>query len=340
MSKCKKAVIENIVVTFLIVIVLIYGAIAVQTYKERAVDRERKSIKYVGYNDDYYYVLKNKNTKEFVNNFENVKLIAYDKNNDIKQEYKLNFSSEEYPMVIDNANGLSNWILINDAENQKIMGINTENNETNILLDKTDVEDEVFKIVSYKIYDDKIVYAYHNWKDKTVIAVKDINTKKVVKLLELNEACQNIPLSIYEEKVAYLVDYKLYIQDIDTKEIINSGTDFTGPLEIYKDKVYTCKKEEAGLNFVQVDFHLNTNIILSNANSNEKVYLDNGKIVYRNYFYDAEQEKLYKLNEYNSRLKKQVIGDRIYTEVNEYEVMKINENYFEQSLGENIIYKQ
>lgn len=339
MSKFKKGVIENIVVTFLIVIVLIYGISAVQTYKERAVDRERKSIKSVVYNDNYYYVLKNNDAKEFVNNFENVKLIAYDKNNDIKQEHKLNFSSEEYPIAIENANNFSNWILINDAEYQKIIGINTKNNETNVLLDKTDVEDKVFKIVSFKIYDNKIVYAYHNWKDKTVIAVKDINTKEVVKLLEINEACQNIPLSIYEEKVAYLVDYKLYIQDINTKEIINSGTDFTGPLEIYKDKVYTCKKEETGLNFVQVDFDLNTKIILSNANSDANMYLDNGKIVYRNYFYDAEQGKLYKLNENNLRFKRPVIGERIYTEVDKYEVMKINENYFEQSLGENIIYK-
>ncbi|MBM6839348.1 hypothetical protein H9X77_14195, partial [Clostridium saudiense] len=84
---------------------------------------------------------------------------------------------------------------------------------------------------------------------------------------------------------------------------------------------------------VKVDFQFNEEIILEKIIGEPNLYCDNGRIVYDNYFYDTNDNKLYlRILENSWNYKRLLIGDYIYSKNSKYEELKEEENYYQYPL--------
>lgn len=75
------------------------------------------------------------------------------------------------------AKAYGDWILFKEITSRKIIGININKATTEIIVDKTPKNEEIYIIKSLDFNNNKVIYSYiYNFK--TTIAIKDIETEE------------------------------------------------------------------------------------------------------------------------------------------------------------------
>ena len=292
------------IIWFIITVIII--CIFVINYNEGKND----SIELVGNNDKYYFALYNNNKFTLENKLSDFQLVTYDKESNKKNEYDLSNIGNEVFADMREAKSSGDWILIKEIQNRKIVGINVTNGTTEIILDKTPKNEEIYAIKDLEINDNKLIYSYVS-NLKTTVVVKDIVTKEEYEIGTF-DTIENIPLTIYKDKAAYILDNKI--------------------------NIYTYSKGEYYEDLVKLDFQFNEEIILEKVMGESKLYYDNGRIVYDKYFYDTNDNNLYlKIIENSWTYNRLLLGDYIYSKGSKYEKLKEEENYYQYPLKVELI---
>ena len=319
------------IIWFIITVIII--CIFVINYNEGKND----SIELVGNNDKYYFALYNNNKFTLENKLSDFQLVTYDKESNKKNEYDLSNIGNEVFADMREAKSSGDWILIKEIQNRKIVGINVPNGTPDIILDKTPKNEEIYAIKDLEINDNKLIYSYVS-NLKTTVVVKDIVTKEEYEIGTF-DTIENIPLTIYKDKAAYILDNKINIYSLSDKKIIGTSDKlYSGELLLYKDNIYTYSKGEYYEDLVKLDFQFNEEIILEKVMGESKLYYDNGRIVYDKYFYDTNDNNLYlKIIENSWTYNRLLLGDYIYSKGSKYEKLKEEENYYQYPLKVELI---
>ncbi len=214
------------IIWFIITVIII--CIFVINYNEGKND----SIELVGNNDKYYFALYNNNKFTLENKLSDFQLVTYDKESNKKNKYDLANIGNEVFADMREAKSSGDWILIKEIQNRKIVGINVTNGTTEIILDKTPKNEEIYAIKDLEINDNKLIYSYVS-NLKTTVVVKDIVTKEEYEIGTF-DTIENIPLTIYKDKAAYILDNKINIYSLSDKKIIGTSDKlYSGELLLY-----------------------------------------------------------------------------------------------------------
>ena len=295
------------------------------------------SIELVGNNDEYYFALYNNNKFTLENKLSDFQLVTYDKESNKKNKYDLSNIGNEVFADMREAKSSGDWILIKEIQNRKIVGINVNTGTAEIIVDKTPKNEETYAIKDVELNDNKLIYSYVS-NLKTTVVVKDIVTKEEHEIGTF-DTIENIPVTIYKDKAAYILDNKINIYSLGDKKIIGTSDKlYSGELLLYKDNIYTYSKGEYYEDLVKLDFQFNEEIILEKVMGESKLYYDNGRIVYDKYFYDTNDNNLYlKIIENSWTYNRLLLGDYIYSKGSKYEKLKEEENYYQYPLKVELI---
>lgn len=288
------------------------------------------SIKLIGNNLNYYYALRSyKNTD--IQRFKDLKLIKYNKETNKKETQ--NFSDTYSYMSIDvkNSKTSGHWIIAKSNDKDALMGVNTETSEVVTLVENLHDNYNPYVLNKFQMQGNKIIYTT-TYDSKTKIFIKDIKDNKVISIGEFDSPV-DIPVSIYENFAAYILNNRIYLYDINSKKIIKkSDANFDDKLLLNKDKIYTFKMNSPYKDLVEVNFNMTPKVILKNIPFTNDLYCDNDRIIYNDYFYDSSNNKLYKsLIESRYPSSRLLLGDYILSKDLKYEKLKENKNYIECS---------
>lgn len=314
------------------VIWAIITVIIIWIFAIRYNEGKNDSIELVGNNDNYYFVLYNNRRSTLENKLSDFQLVTYDKESNKKKKYNLSNIGNEIFADMREAKSSGDWILIEEINNRNIIGINVNNGTAEVIVDKTPKNEETYAIKDLELYDNKLIYSYVS-DLKTTLVVKDIVTKEEYEIGTF-DTIENIPVTIYKDKAAYILDNKINIYSLSDKKLIGTSDKlYNGDLLLYEDNIYTYSKGEYYEDLVKVDFQFNEEIILEKIIGEPNLYCDNGRIVYDNYFYDTNDNKLYlRILENSWNYKRLLIGDYIYSKNSKYEELKEEENYYQYPL--------
>ena len=314
------------------VIWAIITVIIIWIFAIRYNEGKNDSIELVGNNDNYYFVLYNNRRSTLENKLSDFQLVTYDKESNKKKKYNLSNIGNEIFADMREAKSSGDWILIEEINNRNIIGINVNNGTSEVIVDKTPKNEETYAIKDLELYDNKLIYSYVS-DLKTTLVVKDIVTKEEYEIGTF-DTIENIPVTIYKDKAAYILDNKINIYSLSDKKLIGTSDKlYNGDLLLYEDNIYTYSKGEYYEDLVKVDFQFNEEIILGKIIGEPNLYCDNGRIVYDNYFYDTNDNKLYlRILENSWNYKRLLIGDYIYSKNSKYEELKEEENYYQYPL--------
>lgn len=314
------------------VIWAIITVIIIWIFAIRYNEGKNDSIELVGNNDNYYFVLYNNRRSTLENKLSDFQLVTYDKESNKKKKYNLSNIGNEIFADMREAKSSGDWILIEEINNRNIIGINVNNGTSEVIVDKTPKNEETYAIKDLELYDNKLIYSYVS-DLKTTLVVKDIVTKEEYEIGTF-DTIENIPVTIYKDKAAYILDNKINIYSLSDKKLIGTSDKlYNGDLLLYEDNIYTYSKGEYYEDLVKVDFQFNEEIILEKIIGEPNLYCDNGRIVYDNYFYDTNDNKLYlRILENSWNYKRLLIGDYIYSKNSKYEELKEEENYYQYPL--------
>ena len=314
------------------VIWAIITVIIIWIFAIRYNEGKNDSIELVGNNDNYYFVLYNNRRSTLENKLSDFQLVTYDKESNKKKKYNLSNIGNEIFADMREAKSSGDWILIEEINNRNIIGINVNNGTAEVIVDKTPKNEETYAIKDLELYDNKLIYSYVS-DLKTTLVVKDIVTKEEYEIGTF-DTIENIPVTIYKDKAAYILDNKINIYSLSDKKLIGTSDKlYNGDLLLYEDNIYTYSKGEYYEDLVKVDFQFNEEIILEKIIGEPNLYCDNDRIVYDNYFYDTNDNKLYlRILENSWNYKRLLIGDYIYSKNSKYEELKEEENYYQYPL--------
>lgn len=293
---------------------------------------KKDSIELVGNNDKYYFALYNNNKFAGENKLSDFQLVTYDKENNKKNKYNLSNIDNEVFFDMREVKNSEEWILLKEIQNRKIIGVNVNTGTTEIIVDKTPKNDEIYTIKDLEINSTKLIYSYVS-NLKTTVVVKDIVTKEEYEIGTF-DTIENIPVTIYKDKAAYILDNKVNIYSLNDKKIIGtSEKSYNSDLLLYEDNIYTYSKGEYYEDLVKLDFHFNEEIILEKVMGEANLYCDNDRVVYNNYFYDTNNNKLYlKVIENSWTSGRLLLDDYIFSKNSKYEKLKEDENYYQYPL--------
>ncbi|ATD55612.1 hypothetical protein [Clostridium chauvoei] len=315
-------------------IILIFTIIILGVFIYRC--GKKDSIMLLGSNDENYFAIDNTRSSD---NLTDLVLVTYNKENRKEKKYPLDFSGNKYPIDFSKIKAFDKWILTQTVGKEEIIGINTLNGQVKTLV-RIETRGKVsHSIKDFSIYGDNLIYSYF-YENETIIEVKNLKTNKVTEINRF-KTIEKVPVSIYKDKVAYITNNTIYVSDLNTEEVIlKTSSSFKDRVLLYKDKIYTFKGNGYYENFVQIDLYnnLNEKIILERCAVAFELYIDNDKVIYNNYFYDTNEDKLYRIisdrNGYTN--KKIIIGDCIARGDNEYRKIQIGKNCFEYLLNGDI----
>lgn len=293
---------------------------------------KKDSIELVGNNDKYYFALYNNNKFAGENKLSDFQLVTYDKENNKKNKYNLSNIDNEVFFDMREVKNSEEWILLKEIQNRKIIGVNVNTGTTEIIVDKTPKNDEIYTIKDLEINSTKLIYSYVS-NLKTTVVVKDIVTKEEYEIGTF-DTIENIPVTIYKDKAAYILDNKVNIYSLNDKKIIGtSEKSYNSDLLLYEDNIYTYSKGEYYEDLVKLDFYFNEEIILEKVMGEANLYCDNDRVVYNNYFYDTNNNKLYlKVIENSWTSGRLLLDDYIFSKNSKYEKLKEDENYYQYPL--------
>ncbi|SCK03202.1 Uncharacterised protein [uncultured Clostridium sp.] len=309
------------------VITVLVICVFISSYKSGRED----SMILVGNNDNYYFALYSNNnfSEKKLSDFE---LVRYDKETKKKERYNLHNIGNEKFADMREIKSLGDWILLKNIYNRNIVGININTGTAEVLVDKTPKNEETYAIKDLELNGNKLIYAYVS-DFKTTLVIKDIVTQEECEIGTF-DTIENVPVSIYEDKAAYILDNRINVYSINDKQLIKTFENlYSGELLVYKDNIYTYRKNGDYQDLVKVDMDENDQVILEKVLGEYNLYCDNDRVVYDNYFYDTNDNKLYLRTLENSWTQNRILlDDYIYSKDSKYEKLNYDENYYEYPL--------
>ncbi|MDU1312699.1 MAG: hypothetical protein E6940_01370 [Clostridium septicum] len=276
------------IVIYLLIVSIIIGVIL--NFCE---NNKIKSAEILGANDKVYYGI-DKNENNFTGDFKKLNLVTYDKVTKKEEKYQLDFSENQYPIDISVTKAFNNWILTQTIAKEEIIGINISTREVKVLV-RVDTKGKVsHSIKDFEIQGENLIYSYFN-DGESKVEIKNLKTNKVLQIGKF-KTIEKIPVTIFKDKAAYIVNNKIYIIDINNGQVINESQSlYKEELLMYEDKIYTFKLNGGYDDFIQIDLkdNLKEKQILERCSTITDLYESGGKIVYNNYFYDTNEECLY-----------------------------------------------
>lgn len=316
---------KRIKLIYVLIVLVIIGFIYTN-YK----NNQDNSIKLIGNNQNYYYALRSYNNTD-IQKFKDLKLIKYNKETNKKETQDFSNSYSDMSIDVRNSKTSDNWIISKSNDKDALMGVNTQTGEVITLVDNLHDTYNPYVLNKFQMQGNKIIYTT-KYNSKIKIFIKNLKDNKVISIGEFDSPV-DIPISIYENFAAYILNNKIYLYDINTEKVIKtSNANFGDEILLNKDKIYTFKMNSPHKDLVEVNFDMTPKVILKNIPFPNDLYCDNDKIVYNNYFYDSSTNKLYKsLIESNYPSSKLLLGDYILSKNLKYEKLKENKNYIECS---------
>ncbi|MEG0295622.1 MAG: hypothetical protein RR620_02815 [Clostridium sp.] len=291
---------------------------------------DNMNIEILDDNEKSYYTLVSKADYQGANNLKDLELVTYDKSNKQKRIYDLGIDE---PINGSSIKSINDWILISSINNDKLIGINSQNGNVETLVDNA------YNLKNFSIHNNILVYEQLGEDTKLYIKAVDINTKESIELecLELKDYESDInyymDISVYDQKIAYNLDDKIKIYDFITKETrILDKFEYYKSVSIYKDKIYTYRNNGVAYDLVEITLDGKEKVILKNTVALDNICIDNDRLIYNNNFYDLKEEKLYVGKAMSRRVDLDIIVDDYILMNNKYEAMKLGENYYDYPL--------
>lgn len=302
-------------------------------YKQGKLD----SIIFAGKNSNYYFTISNTGYSLGTSG-SLLELITY--NNEGSKEGSFKLKNSDNNIRVSSIKYNDNSIFLYDMTYEQIYTTNIETGESKIVVDGMENPEDTFAIKDFEVSNNKIIYSFVS-KDGSHVNIKDLSTGETINIFNSNIHAE-IPVSIYADKAAYLLNKAINLYSIDSKKLISTSIpSYEGDLLLYEDVIYTFKSMENGMNnlvALSLDFNNKLSLestILESVLAPSSLYPSNNRIVFDNYFYDLNDKKLYvrMLNGSYDNGNNLLIGDYIYSENSKYEKLEYGKNYTEYKLS-------